>query len=173
MKKLERYYWDSTCFIAWLKPEPENVPGCREVLEAAQAGKLQIVTSAIALTEVIKLNKGPLILPPETAQKIRDFFKNDYIVIVQLTRQIAEDARDLVWRFQHLKPKDAVHLASAQFAGLSQVHSFDEDFLKLDGMLGNPGQSIRRPQMPQRSLALEPPALPSAASSDKKADEVN
>lgn len=153
--KLPRRYWDSSCFLAWLKPEPERRDACREVLQAAEKRELQIVTSAISLTEVIKLNKGPVVIPQEHEQKIRDFFKQEYIVIVQVTRLIAEEARSLIWRFPALRPKDALHAATALYGGVEDLDTFDKDFLPLDGHLGAHRLRIRQPHMPQPNLPFD------------------
>lgn len=78
---MQRRYWDSSVFLAWLLPEPPRKKQCAEVLRAAERGEVQIVTSAITLTEVIKLKGRP---PLKAAQedKIRRFFLNEYIAVV-------------------------------------------------------------------------------------------
>jgi len=58
---------------------------------------------------------------------------------VDANRKITESARDLLWKSPGLFPKDAVHLASAiEFARkeeLDCIHSYDQDFLALNGKL--------------------------------------
>jgi predicted nucleic acid-binding protein len=156
MKKLPRCYWDSTCFIAWLKPEPDRRAKCQEVIRAAEKGELQIVTSAISLIEVVKLDKGPLQITQDKERKISDFFKHRYIVVVQVTRTLTELARTLIWN-QGLRPKDAVHAATAISERLTDFHTFDRDFLKLDGKVGNPLLVIKEPHTLQPELPLQPP----------------
>jgi len=178
MAKLPRCYWDSTCFLAWLKPEEENKRACQEVISAAERGEIQIVTSAVSLTEVIKLHKGlPIEIPKEHEERIVTFFQQEYIVVVQVTRFIAEDARSLIWRFPSLKPKDALHAATAVYAQahsgpLEELHTFDRDFLPLDGKIGSPALRIRKPQMAQPPLPLEAPVAASADTAEEE-DEVN
>jgi predicted nucleic acid-binding protein len=157
MAKTARRYWDSSCFLAWLKPEPERFDICREVIRAAEKGEVQIVTSTISLTEVIKLNKGPIVLPVSVEKTISDFFKQEYIVLVQLTRFIAESARSLIWSYPSLRPKDAIHAATALYAGIVDLDTFDKDFLPLDGQIGAQHMKISEPHMPQRELPLEVP----------------
>lgn len=156
MKKILRCYWDSTCFIAWLRPEPERHASCQEVLRAAERGQLQIVTSAISLVEVVKLDKGPLLITQEKERKIRDFFKHQYIVIVQVTRPIAEQARYLIWN-EGLRPKDAIHAATALSEKITDFHTFDSDFRKLSKKVGNPPLVIKTPHTLQPDLPLESP----------------
>lgn len=178
MAKLPRCYWDSTCFLAWLKPEEERKNACNEVISAAERGEIQIVTSAVSLTEVIKLNKGlPIEIPKKDEDKIVAFFQQEYIVVVQVTRLIAEDARSLIWQFPSLKPKDALHAATAVYAQahsgpLEELHTFDRDFLPLDGKIGTPALKMKEPQMPQPRLPLEPPAE-APADTEEEESEVN
>ncbi len=56
---VDRRYWDSDAFLGWLLNEQDKAPKCEGVLKAAEAGQLQIVTSALTLTEVIRLKGKP------------------------------------------------------------------------------------------------------------------
>src|SRR3954463_9476298 len=93
------------------RPVPRSIEGGRK-------GQLQIVTSAISLIEVIKLDKGPLQLTQDKERKIREFFQHEYIIIVQVTRRLAEEARSLIWG-QGLRPRDSIHAATAIGEGLT------------------------------------------------------
>jgi len=53
----DRRYWDSNAFLGWLNAERDKVGKCEGVLRAAEEGTIEIVTSAIALTEVITFNE--------------------------------------------------------------------------------------------------------------------
>ncbi len=159
-KKRRRIYWDSSVFLAWLKPEPERKRACDDVLATAKTGESIIITSAIALTEVIKLKGKPAI--PETEEaKIKGFFKRSYISVVVVDRFLAESARTLIWR-HGLKPKDALHVATATRLQVDELHSFDDDMLKLSGKFGRPLILICKPSTEQ-GILLRPAdeALPS------------
>ena len=52
---IDRRYWDSDCFLAWLQSEEGKADACREVLEAADEGKILLITSALTLAEVLYL----------------------------------------------------------------------------------------------------------------------
>ena len=52
-------YWDSDCFLGWFLNEANKVLKCRGTLQKAQNGDIKILTSAITLTEVIKLKNRP------------------------------------------------------------------------------------------------------------------
>jgi predicted nucleic acid-binding protein len=151
-----RRYWDSSCFLAWLLPEPARAPACRGVLNAAERGELVIVASALTLTEVIKL-KGQPPLKADQEKKIRAFFENDYIVLRNVDRFIAESARDLIWKHPHLNPKDSIHLATALKVQVPHLDTYDDDFLTLNGKVGS-GLTIGTPRVSdQEELPLMMP----------------
>jgi hypothetical protein len=68
-------YWDAATFLGWLSEEPDKVPECRPVLEAAEAGTLILVTSALTLFEVLWI-KGKPKIDASHARKIEAFFSS-------------------------------------------------------------------------------------------------
>lgn len=144
-------YWDSCCFIGWLKAEADKVTPCRPVIQAAEGGDLKIVTSALTLAEVLRL-KGKDPIPAEDAEKVRGFFKQPYIVLYDVDRTVAESAQGVVWN-HGVRPKDAIHVATAlaaQAAGIEQLDTFDEPLISLSGKVGNPPLAIGRPNLPEQ-----------------------
>ena len=51
---LELRYWDSACFLAVMKNEPQSQL-CDGIIQAAEARRVLIVTSTWTLTEVIRI----------------------------------------------------------------------------------------------------------------------
>lgn len=127
-------YWDSCCFIDFLEGT-ERAEVLKGVVDLAEQGQLTIVTSVITITEVIKLNRGSA----ADKEKIIDAFaQDDGFLVIDLTKHLAEEARDVIWQYSMEKHKwDAIHLASAkyfnQFHPLAEIHTFDRDLLKLNG----------------------------------------
>ena len=146
-------YWDSNAFLGWLAEESDKVDYCRPVIEAAEAGKVRILTSALTIPEVLWI-KGRNRVPADSAAKVEAFFKHEWIVIRELDRFIAEDARALVWD-HNVKPKDAVHVATALKRDLpiEQLDTFDEPLIRLSGKLGEPPLIIGKPNM-EAALSL-------------------
>lgn len=142
----DRRYWDSNVFLGWLSGEEGKVGQCEGVLNAAEEGKVEIVTSAWTLTEVIK-KKGEKPIPRGTEQIIKGFFEQPYIILREVDRVVAERARDLIWN-HNLSGPDAVHLATALRLGLSVMDTYDAKLIALDGKLGNPRLRIGHPNMP-------------------------
>lgn len=139
-------YWDSVVFLALFLAEPGRVEACEAALEEAEKGKVLIVTSALTLAEVLALRGEPRLLPDAALKKlVIEFFKNEYIAVQNVTRSVAETARDLVWDFG-IKPKDAVHVASALSVKAPVLETFDGGLVAKSGKVGTPRLLIREPQ---------------------------
>jgi hypothetical protein len=149
------HYWDSCAFLALLKNEADYIDECKSVIKAAKDGKVMIVTSALTFVEVIKLEKGKPKLSKDVEEKIRAFFKHEWIYIYDLDRKIGELARDLMWEYEGLKPKDATHVATAVRAKVDVLETFDDGLIKLSGKVGNPLLPIRRPYFPNQLELFE------------------
>jgi len=154
---IDRVYWDSDCFLGWLLEEADKCDSCEEVLVEAESGKLQIVTSALTIAEVLALRWKPRI-PADRRDTVEKFFKHEYILVRTITRRTAEAARDLVWD-GGIAPKDALHVAAAIEAKVPMLHSFDEDLRKKSGSVGgSPVLQIHRPHVIAPRLRLRAPA---------------
>jgi len=126
-KPPRRRYWDAACFIAWLGDEPERVPSLRPILREAEAGNLVIVTSVLTLTEVL-WNRRREVPSAEEAEEIEAFFDHEYILLVNLDRDLASRARRIIWE-RGVRPKDAVHVASALEAEAEHFDTFDDELI--------------------------------------------
>jgi len=147
MAKIDRVYWDSDCFLGYLKGEQDKIATCRGTADKAQQGDLIIITSAITLIEVVRLQKQPVQLSAKDAKKITQFFRNPYIYIHTVDGLVAELARQLIWD-HNLQQRDSIHIATALLRTIPKLHTFDERLLKLDGKLGNPKLRICKPDIP-------------------------
>jgi predicted nucleic acid-binding protein len=144
--KHKAIYWDSNAFLKHLKQEPEHEL-CDDVIAEAENGNLIIVTSVFTMTEVIHI-KGFDKIPKSNRDKVVKLFNEDYIEYRVVTRKISELARDLVWDARKVKPKDAIHLATALDMGLLQLHTFDDDLIALSGKIGGtPPLQISKPRV--------------------------
>jgi predicted nucleic acid-binding protein len=84
-------------------------------------------------------------------QIIRQFFDRSFIEVQNVTRRIGESARQLLWSHEHLKYKDAIHVATALVSNVDALHTYDNDLLRLDGQYGAPRLTIVQPPAPQPS----------------------
>jgi predicted nucleic acid-binding protein len=151
---VELRYWDSVVFLAYFQEESGRVDSCEAVLEAAEKGKILIITSALTLSEVLALRGAKRLPPiPKLKTKVVDFFKNEYIAVQNVTREVAESSRDLVWD-HGIKPKDAIHVASAIAAGVTVFETYDRPLIRR----GNKATTIKFREPPLRAE----PSLPLA-----------
>ena len=100
---IRRFYWDTTCFICLLnEDEQDRRYICTDILRHAELGDVEIWTSAVTMSEVIRprdkftpfplpewctpiLEKFPLIEPE--IRKLWDFFKRRTMPTRQLSEQ--------------------------------------------------------------------------------------
>lgn len=150
---LERRYWDSNCFLKWLKQE-FDYGKCKGVICKAVDGEIQIVTSALTIAEVIYLDGNDKINRKKSDEIVR-FFENEYIVPINVDRVIAELARNLLWEYKALRPKDAIHIASALRANVPIIDTFDEYLIGLSGTIGDSPLIIGNPNIPYQEEIFE------------------
>lgn len=157
--RLDQRYWDSDPCLAYLQQEPGKVEDCETVIEVAEAGTLEIVVSALTLVEVLML-RGRAPIPPDAAETVRQFFRRSYFLVVDVDRFIAEHSRELVWRYG-IKPKDAVHVASALSLGVPYLDTFDHDLIARSGTVGgDPPLLICRPGVGMQGSLFGPAKEP-------------
>ena len=87
----------------------------------------------------------------DKATIIRKFFRHSYIRLRNVTRAVAESAQDLVW-YKSVKPKDAIHVATALEANVPVLETFDKELLGLSGKIGTSGLIIRKPIPPDQGV---------------------
>jgi predicted nucleic acid-binding protein len=143
---VELVYWDSDAFLGWLQAEPGKADLCAGTLRRADLGEVLILTSALTIAEVLWMRGAPMI-PQDKADIVRKFFRRSYIRVRNVTRVIAESAQDLVWN-NSIRPKDAIHVATALDAAVFALETFDEGLLNKSATIGNPPLLIRKPLPP-------------------------
>ena len=153
----KRLAWDSSAWISYIQQEkvvlkdgsPEDRGSmCRPVLQAAEKGDVEIVVSSVALVEVICKNKDASI----NDQKVRDYFDNDYILLVSADKDVCDLARRLMLAgHAGLRPADAIHVATACISNADELHTFDDKLLDLDSRTDRKDGTrlrIRKPRLP-------------------------
>ena len=145
---IERIYWDSDAFLGWLSNDPGKSDKCGGVISRAERGEVLIVTSTLTLAECLWM-RGQAKVPEDKALIVRRFFRRSYIRVYNVTRKIAEQAQDLVWQ-NGIKPKDAIHVATAIGLDVTALETFDEGLLRKSGTVGEPLLKIRQPEPPRQ-----------------------
>ena len=141
---MEKIYWDSDCFLGHFQDEKGKVEKCDGVLQRADRGDVIIVTSALTIAEVLWMRGAPRITK-DKAEIVQKFFRRSYIRVYNVTRKIAESAQVLVWDHS-IKPKDAIHVATAIYLTVDVLETFDESLIGKSGTVGTPLLLIREPQ---------------------------
>lgn len=152
----KRYYWDSDVFLSYIGKVPERLSGIEAMLESAEKGEVEIITSMVTITEVAfaaseKIGRA---LDPATEDAISVLW-GPPIRLVEFHRLIAEDARTLIRaameRGERLRPMDAIHLATARRSGATEFQTYDE---QLRGRIAAVGLTVSEPTALQQRLDL-------------------
>ena len=141
---IEKIYWDTDCFLGHFQAEVGKAEKCDGVLERAERGDVLIVTSALTIAEVLWMRGGPR-LPKDKADIVQKFFRRSYIRVVNVSRKVAMAAQVHVWE-DGIKPKDAIHVATAVAFGANALETFDSGLIGKSGKVGVPLLLIREPQ---------------------------
>ena len=154
---VEKIYWDSDCFLGHFEAEVGKAEKCDGVLQRARRGEVLVVTSALTLAEVLWMRRGPR-LTVEKSRIVRRFFRNSFIRVYNVSRKVAESAQVLVWDHD-IKPKDAIHVATALHLSVDALETFDAGLIGKGGDIGEPLLLIREPQaaIQGRLDLIEPP----------------
>jgi predicted nucleic acid-binding protein len=142
MAKPVRVYWDACTWIAYINEEratpkddrtgENRFSMCKAVLKSAQAGDVEIVTSALTLAEVCKSEEAR----NESLGRLPTFLDHEFILVVAVDKNIGIKAQSIqLSGMTGIKPPDAVHLATAQRANVREFHTFDDSLLKKDGQI--------------------------------------
>jgi predicted nucleic acid-binding protein len=140
MSIYRRPYIESSAFIAFIKGEiKENNHDCKKIvdsiLQAAQSGDFFIYTSSLTIAEVFKNKKNPVLSDQEN-EDLRPYFRENYIRLVEVDREIGERANELCRthkpksNFPALRPNDAIHLACAERASCEVLLAYDPDLTR-------------------------------------------
>lgn len=154
-------YWDSCVFIDLINGSPDRAPTARAILEEVAAKQeRRVLTSVLAKVEVAfsAEERATQQLDAQARAAIDAFWADGSVIeIVELHDFVADSARDLMrysisqgWR---LTPLDAIHLASAQWAGATEIHTYDTEWARYAPRLGC---RICEPYVQQPPLPLAP-----------------
>ena len=123
-----KVYWDACAWLGLLNGETDKAHELEVVWEKAKHGEIEIWTSAFCIAEVykVKCQDGKTGLLPDADEKINDLFNQDFVYIAQVDLEIARLAKNLLRTQPKLgKPSDGIHLATAIYWNVDQLHTWD------------------------------------------------
>ncbi len=138
-------YWDSCAFLSYINEHPQRIAHLDAVLEEIEKGDggHLLVTSTLTKAEVAygadeKTNHQ---LDPDTEDRINALWlPGGPVTFVEFHSDIADRARNLmrvaVQRQWKLTPLDAVHLATAEWVDVDELHTYDGNLAKLATLIG-------------------------------------
>lgn len=158
-EKPKRWYMGSDTWISLISnltsPEAtERRSNLEHLLQEAMDGNAQLFVSTVTIVEVVRTESVgilPAQVPADVRQKITDLFEEPYITPVPLDPARASEARDLRWKHPWLRTMDAIELASAVYAKVDVMYTYDgsgakRGLMSLDGSVGNPPLRIQVPR---------------------------
>lgn len=140
-----RIYWDSCVFIHYINSDPDKILVLESILsEISNNGKDKIITSVLSKVEVCwaASEKNSRALSAEEESRIDKLWEDPSIIeIVDFNDEIAIAARGLlrnsmVLQLDKLKSKDAIHLATAQWVGATEIQVYDSIWSRYQEELG-------------------------------------
>ena len=168
-------YWDANVFLALFQKgdHPDKAYQRKHSIlwmEAARKGRYRVVTSALTLAEARRGENEPP-LPGDEHATLRNYLRHEYIIVVPVDRVIGELAADYGEKYG-LKPRDAIHLATAVQARVSMLLAWDNDFHKLKAQITAP-IVIQKPEWDEQTqLALDAAGVFDEVNADEATDSI-
>lgn len=128
----KKIYWDSCVWLALINEEVGRVERCKYVISEARKGNVQIWTSTLTLAEVFrrKCSETWVELPESKDSDFENYLEQEFFVVAQLDVDLGVLSRRLLRQHSELKkPPDGIHLATAAFHNVDEMHTFDDENL--------------------------------------------
>ena len=164
MASPQRRLWDTSVIVDFLEGTERSKPHVPLIIEEAKRGDTEIMVSAFAEVEVVKPNG---VLTEKQEEMIREFFSRPYVIRAQVDARVAAIARQitrmtsLASDMKTVKPKDAVHVATAVRWDVPVVECYDEPLIRASTRMRTEypsvikGVIVREPQYEGQARADE------------------
>lgn len=164
-EKKAYFYWDSCVFMSYINGHKDRMPTIEALWrEIGGNNSARIITSYFTQVEVAfaerEMNEGKL--DPDIEQAIKNMWRDESVVLVELHQTITDISRDLMRTALERglsvpKGKDAIHLATARWVSenvspIIKFHTYDEKLFPLSDLIGIP---IKQPIAQQPLLITD------------------
>jgi len=152
-----KVYWDANVILNYINEDATHKPTLGAFLEDGENGLVELVTSTLSLAEVAfaAAEKDAKTLDPEVEARIdKLWYPIGPIRLIEFHRLIGIEARGLlriaVATGQHLRPPDAIHLATAKYHGCTEFQTYNNT--KLVHFSAEIGCPVNQPVHPKPKL---------------------
>jgi predicted nucleic acid-binding protein len=141
MPSAPRVYWDACVFLSYINNEKGRVQNLEALLDRAEKGEIEIVTSTVSIAEVAFAAAEQVghILDASVEQQIAKLW-GPPIKLVEFHAAIGARAaalsRTALTNGWSLKPLDAVHLSTAEQMAVGEFHTYDSGLVKYSAAIG-------------------------------------
>ena len=146
-----KYYWDTSILLAWIKDEkipprqPGEMEGLVEIADEIDSGKSILIISAITSTELLDST-----LTEEQKKRLELVLKRPSSVRANVDIRVGELAGAIRYFYKQsdlqIKTPDAIHLATAILTKADELHTFDENLLRLNDNVAGHELRICKPR---------------------------
>lgn len=119
-------YVDSNVFIFAFLGEQRLADSSRRILRQIARNQINAFTSALTWDEIV-WSARKYLGPEDAVRQGAKFLEFPHLNLVEASELVLRTAQDLLSRY-NLKPRDAIHAASAVSKGLKAIVSDDHDF---------------------------------------------
>jgi predicted nucleic acid-binding protein len=123
-------YIDANVFLNYILYDPRSVPQAlvaRQFLEKVKDRRINACTSLLTWDEVVWVVRRELTVEDARKQGM-EFLDFPWLAFLTVTMDVIKKAQGLI-EASSIKPRDAIHIASAMIHGASEFVTFDEDII--------------------------------------------
>ena len=123
-------YIDANVFLNYILYDPQSIPQAlvaRQFLEQVKDRQVNACTSLLTWDEIVWVVRRELTLEDARQQGL-EFLDFPWLQFLNVTKDVVKKAQELI-EASSLKPRDAIHIASALIHGASEFITFDTDLV--------------------------------------------
>lgn len=152
-----RTYWDANCFLSYINEDDTWIETLSTLLEDANKGEFEIVTSILSKTEVAfsSMERVKRVLTTDEEERIDKLWTaNRGVMVVEYSDLVAIHARDIrrgdmMRGWTGYRTPDIIHMATAVYKEVEEMHTTEGGLHRYGSVLGFP---VQNPHTPKQRL---------------------